>query len=158
VALALPAAAAALWGASRLPWATEVRTQPGTGNQVTVAHTGAEVAPMLVPLAVLAVAAVAGSVAVGGWARRLLGAVVALAGAGAVWLGLAEGQSWGRVLAVLAGVLMLLAAALLIRFGARMPRLGAGYRTPDARRSSADADGQMWDGLSQGEDPTTAER
>lgn len=158
MALALLAAAAALWGTSRLTWATEVRTQPGTGNPVTLSHTGADIAPMLVPLAVLAVAGVAGSVAVGGWARRLLGGVLALAGVGAAWLGIVEGQSWGRVLAVLAGALLLLAGLLLIRFGARMPRLGATYQTPDAARRSSDPDREMWDGLSEGEDPTTGGR
>jgi hypothetical protein len=157
---ALLGAAVALWGSSRLAWATETLRHPGTDVTTVVSRSGGESRP-LVPLAVLALAGVAAAVAVGGWPRRILGVVLAAAGVGAIALGLAGGTDffpWGRILAVLGGLLMITAGVLLVRFGAGMPRLGAAYQRTDIDRPTDDSDHEMWRALSLGKDPTTDER
>lgn len=157
---ALLVGAVGLWGASRLTWVTESRVRPGTDAVTAVARTGADVAP-LGALAALALAGVAAAVATGGWARRLVGVVLVAAGVAAVVAGVLSGPgslSWGRVLAVLSGALVLLAGGLLVWFGDRMPRLGASYRAPGDRRGARDPDGDLWRSLSHGDDPTTGER
>jgi hypothetical protein len=158
----LPLAAAALWGSSRLTWATELRQHAGTGAATAVDRTGAEVAP-LVPLALLALAGVAAVVAVGGWPRRLVGALLALAGLTAAGLAVFTGGSasfppCGRGLAVFAGLLLVLGGGLIVRASTTLPKLGVGYQARGAARHSGDADGDLWRSLSDGEDPTTDER
>lgn len=156
---ALIAAAAALWGSSRLAWTTEVLRHPGTDVTTLVSRTGGESRP-LVPLAVLALAGVAAMIAVSGWPRRVLGGVLALAGVGAIALsvGSTDFFPWGRILAGLGGLLMIIAGAVLVRFGATMPRLGAAYQRTDTGGSTDDSDHEMWRALSLGKDPTTDER
>jgi Tryptophan-associated transmembrane protein (Trp_oprn_chp) len=154
-------AALALWGSSRLTWATEVRGHAGTDASTVFARTGADIAP-LVPLAVLALAGVAAAIAVGGWSRRAVGVVLAASGIGAAGLGLLAGPAadvfpWGRILAVLGGGLLVLAGLLLVVVGDRMPRLGAGYRAPATARRAEDTDSDLWRSLSHGKDPTTDE-
>jgi hypothetical protein len=165
VVLALLLASAVLWWSSRLTWASDLRARPGGGAATQVWHTGADSVPALVPLALVALAGVAGVVAVGGWPRRLLGVVLALAGIGAAGLGVLTRLGtelgffpWGRVLAVLSGVLLVLAGTLLVRLGDRMPKLGAGYRAPSAVSRPADGDDGMWQALSEGRDPTVEDR
>jgi hypothetical protein len=139
VVVLLPGAAAALWGSSRLAWTPDIRA--------------------LVSFALLALAGVAGSVAVGGWLRRVIGGVLALAGVGAGCLAVLTGDTFefssGRILALLGAVLLLVAGGTLVRFGAVMPRLGGSYQTPGARRRSGDPDKALWMALSEGDDPTT---
>jgi hypothetical protein len=53
---------------------------------------------------------------------------------------------------------MIIAGAVLVRFGATMPRLGAAYQRTDTRASTDDSDHEMWRALSLGKDPTTDER
>ena len=162
IVVALPLAAAALWGSSRLAWATEVGRHAGTGAVTAVDRTGAEVAP-LVPLALLALAGLAAVVALEGWPRRLAGLLLALAGLTAAGFGLFAGGSvefppWGRGLAVFAGLLLVLGGGLTVLASGTLPRLGAGYQVRGAARRSGDADGDLWRSLSDGEDPTTDER
>jgi hypothetical protein len=156
--------AVALWGSSRLTWATEWRVHPGTDAATVVSTTGGGVAP-LVPLAVLALAGVAAAVALGGWARRILGAVLGVAGLVTAGIGplvttMTETDfvPWGRILAVAGGVLLVLAGFVLVWLGDRMPRLGAAYQTPGAAGRDDDSDSAMWHALSQGKDPTTNDR
>ncbi|MGQ0841380.1 Trp biosynthesis-associated membrane protein [Actinokineospora sp.] len=153
VTLGLSLAALALWVASRLAWGTEVRARPGTDATTAVAVPGAEVAPALVPLAVLALAAIAGVVALGGLARRALGLVVALAGVVPLYQAIGPG-TWGRALAVTGGALLVAVGLLLLSRGHRMARLGARYRTPGAAKES---EPDLWRALSDGEDPTARE-
>ncbi|GEL20305.1 Trp biosynthesis-associated membrane protein [Pseudonocardia asaccharolytica] len=75
----LAGGALALWGSGQLTWFTGVVSTPARGD-VAVSATGAQVQPALTGVALLAVAAVAASVAVSGVARRVLGLIVALAG------------------------------------------------------------------------------
>jgi Tryptophan-associated transmembrane protein (Trp_oprn_chp) len=158
VAGALAGAAVALWASSRLAWTTELVRHPGTDVTTTISHGGAESKP-LVPLAVLALAGVAAAVASTGWPRRVLGAVLGLAGFGAfaMSVGTSDFFPWGRILAGVGGVLMMVAAAVLVRFGGRMPRLGTAYRRPDTAAPVEDSDHAMWRALSLGKDPTTDE-
>ncbi|SDC28358.1 Trp biosynthesis-associated membrane protein [Actinokineospora iranica] len=158
----LPAAAAALWGASRLAWGSAVRSRPGTDATVTVDVPGAELAPALVPLALVALAAVAGVLALGGLPRRVLGAVVALTGMAPIWTGLFTHSDTaafgGRALALAGGALMVAAGILLLLRGHRMPRLGGKYKSPGAAKESARTEQDLWQALSEGEDPTAPDR
>lgn len=168
IVVALLLAAAALWGSSELTWFAEHRDLPLGG---TTLHTesGSDYSGALVPVAVLALAAIAGVVATGGWARRVLGAVVVLAGGGiaargVVGIDLAGGGDYptmsilaGRGLAVLAGVLLVLGGVFVVRLARRMPRLGERYAAPSKQRAARDPDTELWDRLSAGDDPTTDE-
>ncbi|GAA2984077.1 Trp biosynthesis-associated membrane protein [Actinokineospora diospyrosa] len=155
MAVLLPVSAAALWGAARLPWEHTVRARPGTDATTTAAVPGEELVPALVPLAVLALAAIAGALALSGLWRRLLGAAVGLLGLVPVWSGLTVGAEFaGRALAVAGGVLMLAAGVLLVVTGHRAPRLGGRYRSPGAAKESARVEEDLWAALSEGQDPT----
>jgi hypothetical protein len=144
IVVLLLGAAATLWGATELSWRTGGDT--GTGG------------PGLGAVALLALAALAGVFAVGGWARRLLGAVVLVVGGWVCRQALvADGDVdllTGRGLALLGGVLLLAAGAVIVVRAARLPTMGARYERAHARRRSGDAGKDMWDGLSDGEDPT----
>lgn len=134
VTVLLLAAAAALWGATRLD------DGPGSG-------TG---------LALVALAGAGGTIAVGGWARRGVGALVALAGVlGGLQAVTAEGTGLGRWVALFGDLLLVTAGLLVIRLAATLPTMGTKYRSTNARARSGDPDKDMWDGLSQGRDPTT---
>lgn len=157
--------AAALWGSSELTWFAEYRD---VGVRGTVLHTetGGQRSTVLVPLAVLALAGIAGVVATGGWARRVLGAVLVAAGAALVGIGitgtdLAGDGAYpamtilaGHGLAVLGGLLFVAAGVLTIRMARRMSKLGARYSSPGEKRAARDPDTELWDSLSAGEDPT----
>jgi hypothetical protein len=158
--VALPAAALALWASSRLTWATETRRLPGTDATTLVDKTGADYAP-LVPLAVLALAGIAATVALGGWPRRIAGVLLVAAGLTAVFSGMFAypgSLTGGRFLAMAGGALLVIAGLTLVRRSDRMPRLGSSYETPAARKRADDSDGDMWRALSEGEDPTTHDR
>jgi hypothetical protein len=134
VMVTLLVAAAALWGA------TQLDDGPGSG-------TG---------LALVALAGAGGTVAVGGWARRGVGGLVVLAGLLGAWQALtADGTGIGRWTALLGDVALVAAGVLVIRHAARLPALGARYRSANARTTSGDPDKDMWDGLTEGRDPTT---
>lgn len=175
----LLAAAALLGGAAMLGWAQVAFRVPLRGI-VQVRLEGSTVLPALGPLALLALAAVAGVLATGGWARAMLG-VVLLAAAwlpvGAV-LQIADGGSrtaiaaadlparsvptgattvllGGPVLAAGGTVLIVAAGIVLVVRGHRMPRLGRRYQAPGARSTQpAPAEGQFWERMDAGEDPT----
>jgi len=137
VALLLVGAAAALWGSARLTWGTAETPRFGEA------------------LALVALAGFAGAVAVGGWVKRVVGAVMIAAGLLAGGVTLATGGSGiGRWTALLGAVLLVGAGILVIRMAARLPTLGARYQSANARRGSGDRDKDVWDGLSRGEDPT----
>jgi hypothetical protein len=169
VVVTLLLGAVALWGASRMTWAATFRDAGVRGMVLDTRH-GAEEAVSLVPLAVLAVAGVAGMVATGGWARRVLGLILVLAGLGACWAGvdglrlsgypagIPAGQIiTGHLLAVLGGILVLAGGLLGTRNAGRMPRLGARYAAPGGKTKATDPDAELWEALSDGDDPTATE-
>jgi hypothetical protein len=158
--------AAALWGASRLTWFVTER-DAGVRGVVLDEATGAQRAVALVPLAVLAVAGVAGLVATGGWARRVLGGVLGLAGLAACWVavdglrtsGYPDGAPVGEILAgrglaAVGGLLILSGGVLGLRMSSRVPRLGGKYSAPTKKPVARDPDTELWQALSDGEDPT----
>jgi uncharacterized membrane protein (TIGR02234 family) len=163
--------AAVLWLSSRLTWSWSRELTPLRGT-VVVGKRGSEVAPALVPLAILAVAGIAAVFAIGGWGRRLVGVLVGVAGLAAVWVGVdglpavfgAHPGDYplsqvviGHLLAVLAGLLVLAAGVQVVRHANGMPRLGGSYQTPSAAKRRRDPDTELWQALSEGRDPTVNE-
>jgi uncharacterized membrane protein (TIGR02234 family) len=160
--------AGALWLASRLTWSWSRELTPLRGT-VVVTQDGAHVSTALVPLAVLAVAGIAAVLAIGGWARRLVGALVGIAGLAAIWFGVQDLSGvfgphptgyplsqvvGGHALTVVAGVLIVAAGVTVVRHAVGMPRLGGNYQTPSAARRRRDPDSELWQALSEGRDPT----
>lgn len=178
LAVLLAVAAAVLWGASRLTWVSQV--VEGVPGPRTSTADGATAEPILVPWALLCLAAVGGLVATAGWGRRVVGTLVAVAGLWAVLraaTGLvapatealpvgvrpgdrplpAEAVVGGPLLALLGGLLMLAAGLLTVRWAAVLPRMGAQYDAPGAaggRPRPADPDRALWEALDEGRDPT----
>lgn len=175
----LLAAAAALGGAARAGWA-RVGFQVPLRGSVAVRVDGSDLLPALGPLALLALAAVAALLATGGWARRLLGALLLFAAVppavgvarvadegrltrAAVSAGGLPARSIpdgvitvlpaGHVLGAAGAVLLAGAGAALVLRGHRMPRMGRRYRVPTAQRS-APRDHELWERIDAGEDPT----
>jgi hypothetical protein len=149
-----------------LTWFAEFQ-DAGVRGVVLYSENGAQRAGVLVPLALLALAGVAGMVATGGWPRRILAVVLMLGGVAACWVGIdglrfsgyADGlpvvqMLLGRGLAVLGGILVVVGGLSAVKGAGRMPRLGARYSTPGAQRAARDPDVELWEALSDGEDPT----
>ncbi|MFI9453198.1 Trp biosynthesis-associated membrane protein [Amycolatopsis sp. NPDC052450] len=161
--------AVALWGSSRLVWFAEFR-DGGVRGTVLYTETGSQRAVALIPLALLALAGTAGLIATGGWPRRVLGVVLAVSGVAAVWIGVAGGSVSGfadglpvaqmlgaRGLAILGGILVTAGGLAAIKGAGRMPRLGAKYSAPGAKKRAAkDPETELWEALSEGEDPTAS--
>jgi len=159
VVFLLAAAAAALGGAAAAGWARVPFQVPLRGS-VAVRVGGSDLLAALGPLALLALAAVAAVLAAGGWARRLLGALLLGAAVVPGWAvarlaedpelnGLVAAATaadglparsvpdgtvtllfWGPTLAVVGAVLMACAGVVLVLCGHRMPRMGQRYRAP----------------------------
>ena len=115
--------------------------------------------PSFTALALLALASLAGVFAVGGWARRLLGAIIVVAGGCVCWraIGAAGGFDLltGRGLALLGGVLLFAAAGVsIVWYAAGCRRWAPGTSALTRNAVPAIRDKDMWDGLSDGEDPT----
>ncbi|MEJ2887272.1 Trp biosynthesis-associated membrane protein [Actinomycetospora aeridis] len=180
VAVLLAVAAAVLWGSSRLSWVSQVvEGVPGTR---TSSADGATAEPILVPWALLCLAAIGGLVATAGWGRRVVGTLVAVAGLWAVLRsasgllapsaaalpdGMRPGDRplppevvvGGPLLGLVGGLVMLAAGLLTVRWAAVLPRLGAKYDAPgagtrDARPRPTDPDKALWEALDDGRDPT----
>jgi uncharacterized membrane protein (TIGR02234 family) len=162
IVVLLLAAAVVLWGASRTTWVSQV--VEGVPVPRTNTADGAAAEPILVPWALLCLAAVGGLLATSGWGRRVVGTLVAVAGLWAVLRGVAgladpasealpvgvrpgdrplpaETVLAGPSLGVLGGVLMLAAGLLAARFAAVLPRLGARYDAPTRAAGDRAGDG-----------------
>jgi uncharacterized membrane protein (TIGR02234 family) len=151
-------------------WSTTTTRSPGF-PEVVVSTTGAAVAPLVVATGVLALAAAAALVALRGWGRRILGVLVAMAGAatliqvvtastpsasGAGPAGdmVLDGSLW-RPLAAAAAALVTGAGALIAVRGGRWPAMGAKYERDRGAASARPADpDDTWAALDRGEDPT----
>lgn len=142
--------------------------------------TGAQLSAGPGGVALLALAGVAAVVATGGWARRAVGVVLALAGAA---VGSVVGQVLGRgpaasgatlpgsgrpvppdqpvdptaaPLLALAGAVVLLAVGVFVLLREpELSRLGARYAAPREPRAEPDPDRAAWSELDAGRDPTT---
>jgi uncharacterized membrane protein (TIGR02234 family) len=172
-ALVLAASAVMLWAASAVTWVDQRYRTPFSGD-VTFSATGATVRPELVPLALVALAAIAAVLATGRWLRRVLGVVLCLAGAFLAWrgVGLPVAGSYpsvppgstpisapaanpvGPALMVVAALALVAAGFLVARYARKLPEMGAKYAAPGRKRVSKDPHKQLWDALDEGEDPT----
>lgn len=169
----LVVSAAALWGASEAVWYRVGSTVAGRAVQL-VDVTGAQVRPSFGGVALLALAGIAGVVATGGLLRRVVGALLALAGiavAGAAVVSLLPFASdvptetgptettpapW---LAVLGGAVLLAVGIVVLVRERRLPRLSARYAAEGvgggaARPAPTDPDRAAWQDLDAGRDPT----
>jgi uncharacterized membrane protein (TIGR02234 family) len=168
--------AALLLLAATRPWWTVVATAAGTPATTEVVD-GRHAAPATVGLAVLGLAGIAGILATKGLWRRLIGAIVALAGLAATlsaqsatgsagWHDAvtvtaspsvtltATHSAWPWV-AVLAAALMFVGGALVAAFGGRWPGWSSRYEAPSAARAPREPTAHdLWDALDRGEDPT----
>jgi tryptophan-associated transmembrane protein len=103
-------------------------------------------------IALLAVAAVAATVALAGVARRVLGAVLAAAGAAGVF---AAGSGTGATVLAVVGISLLVAAGVaLLVAEPSLARPGARYAARDGHRGEVDPDRRAWEELDAGRDPT----
>jgi uncharacterized membrane protein (TIGR02234 family) len=180
VCLALVGGAGALEGAARVAWFTTGVDAVGRGT-VPVTATGVDLLPGLSGLSLLALAAVAAAVALAGVPRRLLGGLIAMAGA---YVGVATvrllvtppapadlaalpaapaggrvaaavSTGWGPLSALLGAALLLTAGIGLVAGEGRLPRFGARYAArPAVRAATTDPDRATWDALDAGRDPT----
>jgi hypothetical protein len=175
-------AASALLGVSAvLGWAQLDVREPLRGI-VAVRADGSAVLPVLGPLALLSLAAVAAVLATGGWARWLLGALLLLAAVPPIVAVLRAADGRWLTAAVMAavelparsvpvgstavlfagpglaagGALLIAAAGVaLVARGHRMPRLGRRYQAPVSRPNEmVPPDGRFWERMDAGEDPT----
>ena len=174
VVITVVGAALQLIAAGR-PWAHVLVSPPAPLPTRSIDVTGRALGGIVGSVALLALAGAAALVATRGLARRVVGAVLVVAGAAAV-VALAlttpgrvrdsesvqplvatgtvvavSGRTLWPLLHVAGGVLVTAAGALVLRRGARWPALGAQYDVP-SRRSSPTAD--QWAALDRGEDPT----
>ncbi|GAA5168370.1 hypothetical protein GCM10023321_62320 [Pseudonocardia eucalypti] len=174
-AAALGLGALGLWATGTLTW-VRVAGRP--------AQVAADVRPELTPVALCVLASVAALVALGGWPRRVLGALLVVAGGWVVWLcadwlfGPPEfgwfayaplptgppaqpGQALGPPtvtaapwLGAASGLLVAAAGVAVVWWASRMPRLGARYAAPGTAARVLDRDSAWWDAQDAGEDPT----
>ena len=181
VAVLLCAAGAglALYAGSRT-WLVETATRPAPLGPVSTPRSGSELVPALSAVSLVVLAGAGALLAARGWGRRLVGAMIVLAGLTAAGLALSalgpDSIALGWVVATAVGGLMAAGAGAfaLIR-GAGWPRLGTRYErsAPAVSRPGADdrtdesdqvagGSGQTggatsqeyWDALDRGDDPT----
>ncbi|MFI5492099.1 Trp biosynthesis-associated membrane protein [Actinoplanes sp. NPDC051859] len=172
VALACCVAGAglALFGVTRT-WAIEITSRPGLSDLRAV-RTGGEIAPWVLGLALVALAGGGALLATRGVARRGLGVLVALAGAGTTAAAVvgragldtgaagAGGTVW-PIGCALGGLLVVAGGWLALRHGHEWPTMGARYERRAAPTAGAVLnEGQRvdtrvaWDALDRGDDPT----
>ena len=169
IIIGLLAGAGLLWASSKLAWAWSVEVTPLHGKVVDT-QDGVTQAPALVPLALLSLAAIAAALATRGWPRRIVGGLVVLAGLGMIAVAFTQmaglfgahpnGYPLSQILlahalALLAGLVVAAAGALIVRDAKTLPGLGANYETPAGGKRKRDPDDELWRALSEGEDPTT---
>ncbi|KXP01490.1 TIGR02234 family membrane protein [Tsukamurella pseudospumae] len=195
VALLLAGAAGAAWGAGRMSWMGVTLTD-GLTDARTMEVAGHTWAPALSALWLVFLAAIAAGLALKTWARALVALIVAAAAIGTAYpaltvltqepdIGYLEKilrgdavmgnkdyisavakTAGGPSVALVAGLLAVVAAALLVR-GLRAGGMGSKYVSPAARRAQLEqrvfddaaveeaSERDLWDALDGGEDPTT---
>lgn len=172
------AAGAALAGTTRATWIS-TRSADITGAARTVEVSGADAAPAVLALALVAVAAALATGLSGRWLRLLTGPALLLTGlaaavaavgaavrpAGAAAGAVAEGTGvagahitaaptlWPWA-ALGAAVLVALDGALVLVVGAHWRRTARYDREPEELADPAEDPAAAWDALSRGEDPT----
>ncbi|HEY8302090.1 MAG TPA: Trp biosynthesis-associated membrane protein [Jatrophihabitans sp.] len=181
VAQLVGAAALLLFATRAWQTVTTVRTRPFADDVLPIS--GRTVDGAVTALALVALAGVVAVIATNGSARRVIGALVALAGLIALWrivaalpaVGAARAMSLVRdahpqvagtphvtthpvwaALSIVAAALVVAAGVLTVVHGARWRGLSARYerRAPDPEQARARADASLWTALERGEDPT----
>lgn len=148
--------------ALRQTWVVEVVPRPAPFPDQRVHRTGTDLWAPAAALAWVALAGVGALLATRGGARRMVGAVLALAGAGLVIgiAGAAAGSGAGAgwpALVVAGGALVAGVGVVAVLRQRRWPAMGARYERRAARRPAAEAPtgaDQMWEALDRGDDPT----
>ncbi|MBJ7291684.1 TIGR02234 family membrane protein, partial [Williamsia sp.] len=156
----LAVAAAALWGSSRLSWASLVAAD-GIGVPRDFTVHGSDWSSYLTPLAIVLVAAIAAAVSLRGWGLRILAVIVALIGVASVApaISLLTGDSGGTyaaqaidlpgryqvtsiethpgaaVLVFVSGLFAVAAAVVIMRAARGAVGLSSKYKSPAARRA-----------------------
>jgi uncharacterized membrane protein (TIGR02234 family) len=159
-------------------WITNARDPGGVAEMVS--PTGADLSPVLTPLALAGLAGVVAVLAAKGVGRRLIGALLALCGLAAAlgaWTATGEEgvRTWLRehnvlagaasatwdtvviwpVLAGLGAALMLAGGIAAVAWGGRWAGMSDRYeRTPAPTAPQAADDRALWDALDRGDDPT----
>jgi hypothetical protein len=142
-------------------WAVEVTPRPAPLPELREEQTGGALRPWLPALGWVALAGAGALLATGGYARRAVGGLLVLAGAGIVAGSLTTGLGGWPVLAAVGGAAVAVAGALAIGYGRRWPAMGARYERAEpwsGSRTTADpsrrSPEQLWEALDRGEDPT----
>jgi uncharacterized membrane protein (TIGR02234 family) len=175
----LVGAVLSVWSATRT-WSLLVETRPGLSDLRT-ARTGTDVEPWLIGLALVALAGTGALLATHGWVRRVLGGLLALAGAGIVAGSIAgragldvgrAGSAW-PVLCAIGGAFVVAGGVTAARLGHRWPGMSSRYeRRPAPSRETKPGDRSepsaaagpeplqpadhraAWEALDRGDDPT----
>lgn len=163
VAVLLALAALAVWSASRMPW-VGYTSEDGLQPPQEASIDGADWASELTPLAVVLLAGIAAMFAVRGWGQRVVGLLVAAAGAGvlarsvvvltsavdpakitrieelraSVTITATAPHAGGAVLAAAGGLAAVAAGLILIMRPRPRQKLPSKYVTPAARRDSVE--------------------
>jgi hypothetical protein len=146
-------------------WQTVHTLQPAPLPPVVRHRTGAELAPWLPALGVVALAGAGALFATRAAARLVVGALLIAAGAGiAVASLLSLGDhvtaAW-PLLCVLGGVVVHGAGLVTARAGRSWPGMSARYERPAAPAAAPKkpaSRAELWDALDRGEDPTSGDR
>nr|WP_244876190.1 Trp biosynthesis-associated membrane protein [Actinoplanes consettensis] len=166
VVLCAAGAGLALWGITRT-WTVAVST---TGGLLDRKHEfdGSESAPLVLGLALVALAGAGALLATRGVARRVLGGLLVLAGAG-IAVAAVEGRAglsgstgsataWA-VLCAAGGLVVVAGGWEALRHGHEWPGMGARYERSSKAVPVVDEKGTVnsraaWDALDRGDDPT----
>jgi uncharacterized membrane protein (TIGR02234 family) len=164
VASCLAGAGLALFAVTRV-WAVRVEQRPGLSD-LRAEQTGADVQPWLIGLALVALAGTGALLATRGVARRALGVLLALTGAGVAAGAVlaragidpgaagAAGSAWPAA-TVLGGAAVAAGGVLAARHGHLWSAMSSRYeRRPAAASASQDEGRELWDALDRGDDPT----
>ncbi|AOS62769.1 Tryptophan-associated transmembrane protein [Actinoalloteichus hymeniacidonis] len=169
-----------LWAGTLLPWLVLPSVVDGVP---LVLLTGGDTAGWLVPLALLALAAIAALVSLGGLPRRIVGGVLVVAGAVVLWASIVGGDGemsseltsfsgslieqavdeppailLGRVAAGAGGVLLAVVGCWTVLRGPVLPTMGSRYSRRRTERRPTDPQRRLWDTLDEGTDPTEGDR
>ncbi|HEV7192849.1 MAG TPA: Trp biosynthesis-associated membrane protein [Jatrophihabitantaceae bacterium] len=182
--LDLVGAATALLVSAR-PWQTVATHRPRPLSDTLLHVSGRTIDAAPTALGVVALAGLVAVLAIRGQPRRVVGALLALAGAALVWrsisgataisvrraqslvtakhpgIALVSGthvavhDGW-PALSTLAGVLVVAGGTLIAARGHRWAGMSARYESPSRPDDRARADASLWTALERGEDPTAA--
>jgi Tryptophan-associated transmembrane protein (Trp_oprn_chp) len=169
----------ALYAGSRT-WLVETIARPAPLGPISTPRSGTALLPALAAVSLVALASAGALLAVRGWGRRLVGALIVAGGLAAAGLAVSafgrSGIATGWVVATAMGGLAAASAGVFALFrGPAWPRLGARYERstqpvsgPDTDRRIGGSDQvesgsggsgeatsrEFWDALDRGDDPT----